>query len=281
MAGIELQLVKGSSRDFQLQAQDSAGNPATIFLDTDALATAVFSGEDEPVILSPASSWVDAPIGIYQVTFNDADTAGTPEGVYRIQTRAVRSGRSAVILDGTLLILTTTGSVTARPAYCTIADLRKLAPWIEDLQDDQADSEGFVEACADARDWLDELIIRNYRGGYIGLFGAHSQALAAWGWAGPRRALITNQFIKGFLDANTLLLTNPGGRKLVKASAYYALAQICMRQIGKGVKFGAYAAAFRQEADTLVVSSTAELDTNGDGIGEIPIVFSATNTLFT
>ncbi len=39
-------------------------------------------------------------------------------------------------------------------------------------------------------------------------------------------------------------------------------------------------ARFRFEAESLLCSTTVEIDVNGDGFGEVPINFSSTNTLW-
>ncbi len=39
-------------------------------------------------------------------------------------------------------------------------------------------------------------------------------------------------------------------------------------------------AVFRAEAESLLASTTVEIDVNGDGFGEVPINLSSTNTLW-
>lgn len=111
---IVLQLVKGTSRDFTLQAVNLDGSPATnIFLAIDVLSTSVWEGDTTVVLLSPTTTWVDAPNGIFQISFNNIDTSGTTPiaGVYRIQTTATRSGRSAVVLNAQLQLSAAPGTV--------------------------------------------------------------------------------------------------------------------------------------------------------------------------
>jgi hypothetical protein len=50
--------------------------------------------------------------------------------------------------------------------------------------------------------------------------------------------------------------------------------------ITKAGQYIALSARFRFEAESLLASSTVEIDVNGDGFGEVPINFSSTNTLW-
>ena len=50
--------------------------------------------------------------------------------------------------------------------------------------------------------------------------------------------------------------------------------------ITKGGMYAMLAARFRLEAESLLASTTVEIDVNGDGFGEVPINFSSTNTLW-
>ncbi len=62
--------------------------------------------------------------------------------------------------------------------------------------------------------------------------------------------------------------------------AYYALSRICESLITKAGQYVSLASRFRFEAESLLASSTIEIDVNGDGFGEVPINFSSTNTLW-
>jgi hypothetical protein len=281
METLELHLVKGSSRDFELQARDSEGNDALIFLPSDTLASVLWAGDDQAPLLTPRTAWVNATTGVFTVSFDNPDSLSLSEGIYRIQSKATRTGRSAVIFDGTINIGDTFGADLPRPTYCTIDDLRTLAPWVEDIQDFSGQGHGFVDECADARNWLDENILRNWRGNYIGAFGYHSLALASWQWAGPRRSLFANQWLLNYLNQNTLMLTTPTGKRLVRACAWYAISQICQSNISRGKEYISRAHMALHQAETLLVCSSAELDIDGNGTPEIVVNFSSASTLYT
>ena len=280
--GISLEIVQGTARDFPFQVQNPDGTvPTGIFLSTDVLTASVWQGQNETPVLTPAASWISATSAQYQVTLQNTDSASLAYGVYYIQAFATRAGTpartTALLPSGTsLTILAAPGATfTARPTYIAVGDIRKIAPWIDDLTTPDNDT-GFDNQCADARDWLDEIILRNYRGGNVSLLGYHGFALDAWYTGGGRRTSLTNRWLFAALQSNQLLVT-PRVRQL---SAYFALSKICESMITKSGQYVALASRFRFEAESLLASTTVEIDVNGDGFGEVPINFSSTNTLW-
>jgi hypothetical protein len=272
-----LSLIKGTSRDFALQANNPDGTPAvSLFLATDAITSRVWPGENQPTLLAPTTTWISAPLGTFQVTFNDADTQALEFGQYRIQTTAARGGRTAVLLDAFLQVTPAPGAATARPTYGPFSDMVKYARWITNLQDPD-DLEGFADQRADAREWLDNIILLNYRGASLGRFGAHSQAAFGWGWAGPRRSLIPSQWLQTALAANQLLVRP----QVLRIVAFRAIAETCLGQLGKGGDYASFGARFRQAADAECCSLRAELDVNNDGLAEFAIPITTASTLYT
>ena len=184
---------------------------------------------------------------------------------------------TALLPRGTSLeIIAAAGtSFTARATYITLIDVRKIAPWISDLQVPD-DNSGFDDQLADSRDWLDEMVLRNYRGGNVSLLGYHGFALDAWYTGGGRRTSLTNRWLFAALASNQLLVTP----RVKQVCAYYALSRICESMITKSGQYVALASRFRFEAESLLCSTTVEIDVNGDGFGEVPINFSGTNSLW-
>ncbi len=280
--GISLEIYQGASRDFPLQISNPDGTAATsIFLGTDVLTASVWAGANETPLLTPAVTWISATNGQYQITLQNADSLSLAIGQYYIQAYATRAGTptrtTALLPRGTSLeVLAAAGtSFTPRPTYITVLDIRKIAPWIDDLQIPEANM-GFDDQCADARAWVDELVLRNYRGGNVSLLGMHGFALDAWYTGGGRRTALTNRWLFQALAENQLLIT-PRVRDL---QAYYALSRICESLITKSGTYVSLAARYRYEAEALVASTTFEIDVNGDGYGEVPINLSSTNSLW-
>ena len=215
------------------------------------------------------------------MTLQDTDSASLAIGTYYLQAYATRvvlgvTRTTALLPRGTSLeIIGQPIAATPRPTYICVVDLRTIAPWIDDLQVPDSTS-GFDDACADSRDWLDEMVLRNYRGGNVSLLGYHGFALDAWYTGGGRRTSLTNRWLFAALAANQLLVTP----RIKNVCSYYALSRICESMITKGGMYAMFAARFRLEAESLLASTTVEIDVNGDGFGEVPINFSSTNTLW-
>lgn len=304
--GLSLELVQGTSANFSFQlpfsgstdrfAQDydqttlitgTPGNVVTsVFASTDTLAATVWAGDNEVSLLTPAIAWIAATKGQVMISFVDVDTTILPIGQYYLQAFAtvpavvgpppVAARTTRLLPHGTSLeILAKSGTDTPRPRYINITDVRKIAPWIDDLQVPENRS-GFDDQLADARDWLDELVLRNYRGGNVSLLGYHGFALDAWYTGGGRRTALTNRWLKAVLAANQLLVTP----RVKNICAYYALSRICESMITKSGQYISLASRFRFEAESLLASSTVEIDVNNDGFGEVPINFTSTNTLW-
>lgn len=269
-----------TDRSYQLTLFDTYGNLITTFQSTDVLSCILWGGWDQPVLASPSVQWINPAQGTIQLTVSAANTANLAVGTYlvRIVVNPLGTGQTLVIYQGAIkLTASPVASTIARPTYCTYSDLLKIAPWIEMLRDASRDETGFLDQCADAREWFDEAIIRNYRSNYIGVFGAHSQAIFAFAGTGPRRSELANVWLKGLLAQNYLLVSP----RIVKVVALKALASICVSQIYQGGKYASLSSYYHHECESLLICTTAEIDSNGDGIGDIPINFSATNTIRT
>ena len=205
---IALEITQGTARDFPFQVTNPDGTAATQFLNTDVLTASVWAGSNEAALLTPAVTWLNsnAPAGQILISFQDTDSAGLAIGEYYLQAYATRAGtpsRTAASLpSGTSLrVLAAPGATfTARPTYISIVDVRRIAPWIDDLQVPDSNT-GFDDQLADSRDWLDEMTLRNYRGGNVSLLGYHGFALDAWYTGGGRRTSLTNRWLFAALQA--------------------------------------------------------------------------------
>jgi len=286
---LNLDLQQGTSFDWQLQAfnpDDSV--PTGQFEGTDVLTAKLWQGASDLSLItfSTPPSWISAANAQFQISFNNSDTSGLPLGVYFVQCTATRNGRSASLLPfgSTVTLQAAPGSSTARPTYCTVVDLRNIAGWIDQVGAPNSET-GFLEQCADARDWLDESILRNYRGGNVELLGMHGLALDAWYTGGARRTSLRNPFILNLLQTNCLIVT----ARTKKICAHYALSQICedmIQSAGNPSRYQGMAARHRSEAQRILTTYTAELcinnavDSYGNPLAAIPINFSNTNTLW-
>jgi hypothetical protein len=283
---LNLDLQQGTSFDWQLQVLNPDDSvPTSQFMSTDTLSAKLWQGDTDAPILSPAVTWLNASAAQYQISFNDSDTVSVALGVYYVQATATRSGRSAALMPtgSTVTLLSAPGAATAQPTYIVADDIRTIAGWIDQVSAPNKQT-GFLRECARAREWLDENILRNYRGGNVELLGYHGLALDSWYTGGSRRTSLRNSFILGLLQQNGLIVTH----RTREICAYYALSLICEGMLmtsGKPQLYLGMAARSRAEAERLLSCYTAELSVNGDVdvngnlIANIPINFSSTNTL--
>lgn len=304
-----LSLVVGSSRDFVLQANNSDGTPAAnLFTGGDTITSRVWRGDDQSTLLSPTTTWVSATAGTFMVTLNDADTATFEVGQYRIQSLASAGGRTTIILDAFLALDPAPGIAAVRPVYCTFADMTKLAPQVTNLQTPD-DLEGFLDQRADAREWLNQIVLNNYRGAGMGLYEQHSWAAFSFSSGGPRRSLVPSRFLQDALygigqfagltsggvpssgmysttPAAFMPMVNTNGALLIrppvrKATAYKAISEVYLGQLGKGGDYSSYGAMYRNAADAEVMNLRVELDINQDGMAEISVPLSTSNVFYT
>jgi hypothetical protein len=283
---LNLDLQIGTSFDWQLQALNPDDSvPVGQFMSSDTLLARLWQGDQETPVDTPTIIWLSATNAQYQISFNNSDTASLPLGVYYVSATATRGGRSASLMPygSTVTLKPAPGTGTPPPVYNTVADMRLLAGWIDQVNPPDSET-GFLLQCAAARSWLDENILRNYRGGNVELLGYHGVALDAWFTGGTRRTSLRNPFILDLLQQNALIVTD----RTKRICAYYALSLVCesMLQHSTSAKqFMGLAARYRAEAHRLLSCYTAELNINGDLdaygnlIANIPINFTSTNTL--
>lgn len=270
------QVSQGEAPSYTVTINDASGNPVP-YTGTEALSGAVWAGNDQEPLFVATVTWYNAAGGQVVVALPAAQTAGLAVGLYRFRLLVTDAAGPHDAYESRVYITAAPGAAALRPTYITAADVRKVASWIDDLQDADNQEAGFLDQCADARDWLDEIILRNYRGGNITLLGYHGLALDAWYTGGVRRTSLANIWLKTALQNNQLLITP----RIKRVQALYAAHLIAGDNISKGKQFLAMAARYRMEANSLLIATTAELCLSGDGFTpNVPINFSTTNTLF-
>lgn len=283
MALPNLNLVKGTSRDFVMQAVCADNSIPTTLLGSDTLTATLWQGDDQSSTLTPTVTWVDATTAKYQITFNNSDTSSLSPGVYRLQAFATRSSRTVTLLDATLTLLATAGSASALTTYCSIEDMRRIASWIERLQtkDDQT---GFAEQRHMAREWTDTCIQKHFRGTNTVSSDFYFTPWTFGGPAGlwsrpwrPYRTGAWNTTLQTWLDANYLILRAP----IVRANALYALAIVCESQLTAEYAnpYHEQGKRFRRLANAAITSCEAEIDTDADGLANYTIRMSIVDQL--
>jgi hypothetical protein len=112
MAQPRLKIIQGMSRDFQIQTPNGDGTFGSEFIAGDVINAAIWGGDNEIALGSPACSWINAPLTQWMISFNSGDTGNLAPGLYRIQVFATHQGRTAGLLDGLLEIISAAASAT-------------------------------------------------------------------------------------------------------------------------------------------------------------------------
>jgi hypothetical protein len=270
-----LNLAQGTSGSWTVTVCDADGTPIA-YAGTETLTARVWAGGGQPTLFTPTVAWSLASAGQLSLKIVASATAAVEPGQYRLLVSLTDgTGATYDAYEAILNVTWAPGSAPSRPQYITIDDLRKVFPQVEDLQDPSQQQAGFADQLADAREWLDECILRNYRGGNISLLGYHGLALDAWYTGGVRRTSLTNVWLRDQLKANTLILSG----RIKRVLALYAAYLVCLSSLSKGKQYQALAAQFLHQAQSLLVCTTAELCLDGSGTPHVPINLSTTNTL--
>ena len=162
-------------------------------------------------------------------------------GTYSLEVWWTQSGtgRTACIVRSTVNVLTAPGTATeAVTTYCQLSDMLQRRPWVALVQRSDTDTEGFYPQRLIARNWMDWVIINNYRGASVGLFEEHSTlAFAFGGGVGWRRSLGPSPSLLAYLAANDLIVRP----QIVTACSYKAIAEIARAQTGIANQWAAQA----------------------------------------
>jgi hypothetical protein len=280
-----LELVLGADQDYPLQITTDGQTPSTAYLGTDVLAARVWPGGSQAAVATPACSWADATTASFVVSFRHADTAGLEAGTYRLQVTASRGGLSPVVYDGTVRLLAAPGATPAAATYDQIADVRKVLAKLEDLQDD-ANQEGFADARAQTREFIDETILARYEDVLRDQARRHTAVLQSdpivpttgmdagptWGPSGIPDTTIRDQVdaLRSALAANQLIVDS----RLRRTAALFTAAAVLEQQIGKasdGTPFQRHAERLRARATRSLYGWVARIDTYADDVADVEI----------
>lgn len=284
-ARLTLQVVQGAARDFLLQVQPSATatpwsdtNPSP-FLLSDALSATVWAGLDQPSLLTLTPTWVDVAAATYYLPVSNSQTAGLTPSVYFVQIKVTRAGKTAVIANCRLEIQPSPGSAALVPVYGTLQDMLLYCSWIEDVQT-ESDQAGFLAQRGRARSWVDDALVDRFK------FRSMSAQLGDPGtfplFMGLAVDASPTKFFRDILAANTgvggssALIVTPTVREAVsKMALHYVLAD----HVGRNPEspYATLASNFARSAVSCLKSLRAEIDINGDGLGDYIVNMSTTD----
>jgi hypothetical protein len=212
----ELSLVQGSAAYFILAAVDRDGSTPSQLLSSDTLTAVVWAGQNQAALFSPTATWANVAAAQVAVAFTGSQTTALDyAGTYHMQVSVTRGTTTIVIIDCLLQILPSPGTGTdlVKP-YCVLADLLQHAPWLTMLQDETSDQESYYSQRLEAKQWLDWLIVRSWRGTSAANFGDPGRAAQYWGGSWSRRSALPSQWLinqlSGGIVINPLTLTAQG-----------------------------------------------------------------------
>lgn len=260
----EITLPVGFTAVYPFTIQQGYDTAVTIFTGADTLTASVWPGDDIAASFTPTVAWVVAASGTATLTILGASTAALASGSYKLSVSVTVSGAKYLIHEGTLTLTAVAGSGTQGTVYCTFDDMQREFATIGGLAS-KSDQSGFREQRAEARAWFDSIILRHYMGQQTVV----SQTRFNVGDSLWQRNGLEDQTIRGYLDDDLLLVT----LNVKRATALYATYRVLAAQIGASgdSQYGKLAGRFLAMAESIVANTTAEIDTNSDDIGDIPI----------
>lgn len=244
----------------------------SVFTGADTLVASVWPGDNITESFAPTMAWVVAASGTATLTITGASTAALAAGVYRLSVWVTVSGAKYLIHEGTLTLTAVAASGTQGTVYCTLDDMKREFAQVESIAG-KSDQSGFREQRAEARAWYDSIILRHYSGQQTIV----SQTRFSVDNSPWQRTGLEDPTIRGYLDDDMLLVTT----QVKRANALYACSRICAAQITAdgSNEYHNLAARFLRQAENIVATTTAELDTDADGVGDIPIDLGSIDVL--
>jgi hypothetical protein len=219
------------------------------------LAAQVWPGDDRPVLFAPTVAWLDADERTVTLTIAPAQTTTVTPGTYPVRLGIGASDARAWVPLCLLRLRAAPGTGVAGSVYCTFDSLRRYAGgWLDALYGQgDASQAGYAEERAAARAEFESRL----HGRYNAMLGSGEGLFSRSPW-------LTDE-----LAAEHLLVTEP----IARWNALWALHLVCRRQVmAKGDNpYLGLADRYRDEADALLPTITAELDTDDDGQGDVAI----------
>ena len=285
-------IVQGDDYDCPIQCVLAGGENNATFAAGDILTAYLYRGQNQTPLFTSVPVWYTAGgtqtgYGQGQVLFTVSSLQSLtlePNGQYLVGIQwspAATPTRKATIARAMLPIQTAPGTDTQTILpYCQLKDMLRYADWISTVQDQDSDQESFYPERLLARQWMDDTIVNNYRGSFVGLFEGHSITAFAFGNTGWRRSLGPSPSLITYLAQNMLILDPP----IIEACAYKAISYLGMRQVGINAQLAQLGFLFDARATRRLSDITACINTGGSTTanhGTLFINLNSTNTLMT
>jgi hypothetical protein len=265
------QLDQGSGDSWDVPAVDSNGDPIA-YTGAELLSAKIWPGGLRAGLITLTPTWKTPASGITNLVITGVQTATLVPAIYRVVCTLTDAGGAHDYYRGDLEIFADPGTELVAPAYCTVADLRDHAAWIDDLQA-ESDQAGFARQLGKARKWLDDLIVNRYKYdnsllapgqpgyGAYSIFGAYDVPPSKW--------------LRDQLNANLLIVRE----QTIELCALRTLWLICSAQIGREAEspYQKLARGFLMRSENLAKTYRAEFDLDGDGFAEITVNLGQTS----
>lgn len=265
-AGAALRQAKDQARRYGLDLTDptTGQSLAGSWSNDDAPSTRaiVWAGGSGPTLRSPTTSWADASAAQLYLDVLPADLAPLECQPYPIRVEVMTPAGWLGAWTGTLRPDPAPASTPAPPVYTDFAELEAIAGDALDQLRGRSEGAGLLRSRAEAREWLDGVILARYRPlGWGSCGGMFSPSLGI---------VLTGEspdpWLQGRLAANGLKITP----KVQRVAALKALSIAFGRQIGSPDLL-ALASWFDQRAMAEVVTLVAEIDPDAAGYPTVTV----------
>jgi hypothetical protein len=247
---------QGDGFSLTVTLRDSCGSLLLDIYDgSEPLAAQVWPGDDLAVAFSPAVAWLDAAAGTLTVSGTGDQTAALAPGDYPGRVRITDGAETYTAYEFVLPILPAPGSAEARPVYCTLDQLRRHGRTVLAEIQAEEDQAGFREQRADAREWFEEILHAHDPDRH-----RSRRSPLLWTTRGTGNGLGRNRWLAEKLADEALILTS----KVIEINACYAMSLIARNKPEESARF-------EHRANELAKTLVAELDLDGDGLGDYAI----------
>lgn len=259
-AGASVAQARGTWRRYGLDLLDPASGLQLVNAFTAATPTRalIWPGDDAAALATPATSWAVAEDGQLFLDLAPADLAGLEAQFYPLRVETARGGAWTVAWSGWVDVQPEPAAGLLPRVYCGYRDLTAIGGAALGQLRSLDEGAGFLRARAEAREWLDSVILARHRPAGSGL--------AFNGLTGsPVAADAPDPWLEAQLAAGKLRIT-PTVREVAVAKS---LACLFGRQMD--ADYQRRSAACHRAANSLVAGLVARVGADANGYGGITI----------
>lgn len=257
----------GDGQTYTVTITNGAGVAITgVYAGTETLTATVWQGSNlTPIANVAAVSWLSGTNGTTTVLLTPPSNLAP--GYYRIRLEVTYQSQKSPYYYGWIKVEAVAGSATAAATYGSYQDMVDLAgDWLLRLQQgDPGDETTFLRERAQAREWLDDIIVGSSRVFAYRFDLTYALYYGAFPF-GPVES--PDSVIKGYLDSNYLMIVP----RTIECTSYKALAFACEKRVTfdeSGEEYRRRAIYYHRKASNSLRRYRCQLDTNGDGNADI------------